>query len=76
MTEESPEEELPDIEVEITEEADTTEPETSETETVPEPKENPEPPRRRGRHEAPDPSDPFTDSWYQSMGLGRHDKKK
>ena len=76
VTEESPEEELPDIEVEITEEADTTEPETSGPETVPEPKENPEPPRRRGRHEAPDPSDPFTDSWYQSMGLGRHDKKK
>ena len=76
VAKEAPKEELPDIEVEITEEADTTEPETSETETVPEPKENPEPPRRRGRHEAPDPSDPFTDSWYQSMGLGRHDKKK
>ena len=42
----------------------------------PEPEKAPEPPRRRGKHEAPDPSDPFTDSWYQSVGLNRRDKNK
>ena len=82
---EIPEEDLPDLEVEIVEEEELPEPEFGfgpepeiepEPETVPEPEVNPEPPRRRGKHEAPDPSDPFTDSWYQTMGLGRHDKKK
>ena len=42
----------------------------------PEPEKAPEPARRRGKHEAPDPSDPFTDSWYQSVGLGKRDKNK
>ena len=45
-------------------------------EVEPEPEKTPEPPRRRGKHEAPDPSDPFTDSWYQSVGLSRRDKNK
>ena len=45
-------------------------------EVEPEPVKAPEPPRRRGKHEAPDPSDPFTDSWYQSVGLGKRDKNK
>ena len=45
-------------------------------EVEPEPEKAPEPPRRRGKHEAPDPSDPFTDSWYQSVGLNRRDKNK
>ena len=85
-----PEEELPDIEVEIVEEEPETEPEELDldffkTETPqeeelppeePAPEAAPEPPRRRGKHEAPDPTDPFTDSWYQSMGLGKRDKKK
>ena len=42
----------------------------------PEPEKAPEPTRRRGKHEAPDPSDPFTDSWYQSVGLNKRDKNK
>ena len=42
----------------------------------PEPEKAPEPARRRGKHEAPDPSDPFTDSWYQSVGLNKRDKNK
>ena len=45
-------------------------------EVKPEPEKAQEPPRRRGKHEAPDPSDPFTDSWYQSVGLGKRDKNK
>ena len=57
---------------------DMSEPAGEETapEVEPEPEKTPEPPRRRGKHEAPDPSDPFTDSWYQSVGLSRRDKNK
>ena len=50
--------------------------EETDAEVEPEPEKAPEPPRRRGKHEAPDPSDPFTDSWYQSVGLNRRDKNK
>ena len=50
--------------------------EETDAEVEPEPEKAPEPPRRRGKHEAPDPTDPFTDSWYQSVGLNRRDKNK
>ena len=46
------------------------------TEVEPEPEKAPEPPRRRGKHEAPGSSDAFTDSWYQAVGLNRREKNK
>ena len=60
-----PAEELPEQEVE-----------TPTPVAEPESEKAPEPARRRGKHEAPDPSDPFTDSWYQSVGLNKRDKNK
>ncbi len=83
----SEQEELPDIEVEFFEEEPeaviTPEPEEKQNDRPLQkpnknviPEEPVEAPRRRGKHEAPDPSDPFSDSWYQSVGLDRRDPNK